>query len=38
MWKFVGAGTVAAAWLTATDLPAIVSVAERAPPRFAGIV
>jgi hypothetical protein len=36
--KLVGCGTGAAPWLTAMDLPAIVSVAERAPPAFAEIV
>lgn len=36
--KLAGTGTGAALWLTPIDLPAIVSVAERAPPTFAEIV
>ena len=37
MRKFDGVGTVDVAWLTRMALPAMVSVAERAAPRFAGI-
>ena len=36
--KLLGDGTTAALWLMPIDLPAMVSVAERAPPAFARMV